>query len=164
MPWISYSQKTKTSSKLVRQGLERLRKAIPLIGRKRIYDAAVEIRKRMKTPGKKPTYPIQWDSVKQRKAFFASNGFGRGIPTKRSGTYTKNWQVIKTANGYDVGNPLSWAQYVGGTARGARQSSIHKGRWPVFRRQVEIVINKLPLTVRRAMKLTARNLGFRTSE
>src|SRR6266704_2116274 len=28
-------------------------------------------------------YPIQWKSAKQRKAFFASNGFGGGIPYRR---------------------------------------------------------------------------------
>jgi len=28
--------------------------------------------------------PFLWSSDKQRRAFFASNGFGRGIPTKRT--------------------------------------------------------------------------------
>jgi len=29
--------------------------------------------------------PVRWTSERQRRAFFASNGFGRGIPTQRSG-------------------------------------------------------------------------------
>jgi len=31
-------------------------------------------------------YPIEWTSEKQRKAFFATDGFGGGIPYKRKGT------------------------------------------------------------------------------
>jgi len=30
-------------------------------------------------------YPIQWTTEKQRRAFFATDGFGRGIPTRRTG-------------------------------------------------------------------------------
>lgn len=30
-----------------------------------------------------PRYPIRWKSERQKRAFFASNGFGRGIPTGR---------------------------------------------------------------------------------
>lgn len=32
-------------------------------------------------------YPIEWTSEKQRRAFFATDGFGAGIPYKRSGTF-----------------------------------------------------------------------------
>jgi hypothetical protein len=30
-------------------------------------------------------YPIQWTSEKQRRAYFATNGFGAGIPYRRTG-------------------------------------------------------------------------------
>jgi hypothetical protein len=40
-----------------------------------------------------PKYPIRWSSERQRRAFFASNGFGRGIPTKRSHAMSQAWQV-----------------------------------------------------------------------
>jgi hypothetical protein len=41
-------------------------------------------------------YPIEWTSEKQRKAFFASNGFGRGIPTKRTAALNEGWLSVST--------------------------------------------------------------------
>jgi len=39
-------------------------------------------------------YPIQWKSAKQRKAFFASNGFGHGIPYQRTHELVKAWKLV----------------------------------------------------------------------
>ncbi|QPC83779.1 hypothetical protein G4Y79_05210 [Phototrophicus methaneseepsis] len=36
-------------------------------------------------------YPIEWDSEKQRRAYFASNGFGGGIPYRRSRNFDRQW-------------------------------------------------------------------------
>jgi len=163
MPFLSI--KITPPARLVQKRFERLRRKIPLISRQRMYDTAVAIRKVMKEPGEKPTYPIKWDSVKQRKAFFASDGFGRGIPTKRSGEYTKGWQVIKTETGYDVGNPLAHSKYIGGTARSVRrQSNIHRGRWNLFRDAIDRFIGKLPKKVKESLQTIARQEGFRTKE
>ena len=156
-------------AKLVQKRFERLRRKIPLISRQRMYDAAVEIRKIMKEPGQPPTYPIKWDSVRQRKAFFATDGFGRGIPTKRTGEYTKAWKVIAVEKspadvGYDIGNPLSHAKYIGGTVRSVkRQSRIHRGRWNLFKLAIDRVVAKLPRKVRESIKQIARQEGFRTN-
>src|SRR6056297_1510184 len=61
-------------------------------------------------------YTIQWKSDKQRKAFFASNGFGKGIPTKRTGALTKAWDVEFTEAGetYEIvaTNNKPYARYV----------------------------------------------------
>lgn len=38
-----------------------------------------------------PQYPIRWKSERQRRAFFASKGFGRGVPTKRKNVIIKGW-------------------------------------------------------------------------
>ena len=163
MPWLSLELK---NAKFVRQGLEKLRRNIPLVGRKRIYDALVEIRRIMKEPGDPVTYPIKWDSTKQRKAFFASNGFGKGIPTVRTGKYQRAWTIHKVGNvGYDLGNPLAHAKYIGGTLRSERrQSKIHRGRWNVLRFAVMGVLGKVPKKVYEVLKLTARQAGFRTKD
>lgn len=159
MPFLSI--KITPPAKLVAKRLERLRRKIPLISKDRLYRAAVEIRRQMKEPGAPITYPVQWDSEKQRKAFFASDGFGRGIPTKRSGEYTKAWQIIKREDGYDVGNPLAHARYIGGTARSRRQSRIHKGRWSIFLDVKDRVLAKLPKAVKEALQQIARQEGFK---
>src|SRR6266404_203260 len=39
-------------------------------------------------------YPIEWTSERQRKAFFASDGFGNGIPYKRTDQLTDSWVVV----------------------------------------------------------------------
>lgn len=40
-----------------------------------------------------PTYPLRWQSEKQRRAFFATNGFGKGIPYQRTGNLNKSWDL-----------------------------------------------------------------------
>lgn len=42
------------------------------------------------TPGP-VEYPIDWTTELQRHAFFASDGFGRGIPTERTGKMQDSW-------------------------------------------------------------------------
>ena len=159
MPWLSL----RSNVPIVQKKFERLRRKIPLISRKRIYDAMVEIRHQMKVPGQKPSYPIQWDSDRQRKAFFASDGFGHGIPTQRSGAYTKAWMVSRVGDqGYDVGNPLAHAKFIGGTARSGRtQSRIHRGRWPLFYLVINSVLVKFPKKVKDSIVTIARHEGFR---
>lgn len=39
-------------------------------------------------------YPIQWTSDRQRKAFFASNGFGHGIPYSRNHDLVNAWKLV----------------------------------------------------------------------
>lgn len=69
------------------------------------------------TPGK-PDYPIQWTSEKQRKAFFATNGFGRGIPTKRSGKLQDGWRIVAVRRRRStvvlIENPVGYVEYVQG--------------------------------------------------
>jgi len=153
----------KSNTKLVRNGLENLRKKIPEISRLRLYKVGVEVRHRLKEKGKKPTYPIQWDSEKQRKKFFATDGFGKGIPTKRTNEYVKAWTVRKVGEvGYEIVNEKPYAQYVGGGPAGKKQSKIHRGRWKVFRDVFDNVIKGLPKRVVDNLRTTARYIGFKT--
>ena len=68
-----------------------------------------------KAPGK-PKYPIAWQSERQRRAFFATNGFGRGIPTRRTGGATKAWRMsLKRGGGLivsKISNPNKYLVYV----------------------------------------------------
>lgn len=40
-----------------------------------------------------PKYPIRWKSERQRRAFFATDGFGKGIPYQRTGGLQRSWRV-----------------------------------------------------------------------
>lgn len=60
-----------------------------------------DLRRAVPGPAKKP---IQWTSEKQRKAFFATDGFGHGIPYKRTGRLPAAWRVetVSHANGITI--------------------------------------------------------------
>jgi hypothetical protein len=81
-------------------------------------------------------YPLEWESRLQQMAYFASNGFGKGIPYQRTGKLAKAWElfIVEDANGtsFVVENPADAARYVYGslaqnTQRAARfQQRFHK--------------------------------------
>jgi len=64
-------------------------------------------------------YPIEWTSEKQRRAYWASGGFGAGIPHKRSGGLTAAWEVVteRTSTGFRlvVRNLADGARFVVGS-------------------------------------------------
>jgi hypothetical protein len=121
-----------------------------------LYVTAQNIRDEMKEEGRPVTYPIQWDSEKQRRAFFATDGFGRGIPTKRTGQAVGAWKAIRTQDGAETSNPLAHIMHISGR----QQSRIHKGRWKLFHVTVESVLKKLPETLRVRVIASIQEQGF----
>jgi len=81
-----------------------------------------------------PHYPIIWQSERQRRAFFATDGFGGGIPYQRTGALQSSWVMEKTGGGAQfvviVRNPTSYAKYVVGslskTNPGGFMQEMHK--------------------------------------
>lgn len=67
-------------------------------------------------------YPYDWQTHKQRAAYFATDGFGRGIPTRRTGAEQRGWDV-KVGEGSTilVENDREYSSYV----QGADQQSGH---------------------------------------
>ncbi len=64
--------------------------------------------------------PIQWTSDKQRKAFFATNGFGNGIPYRRTGLVNRSWELLAVERGDGqveivLLNTAAYASFVYGT-------------------------------------------------
>jgi len=145
---------------IVRMGLENLEADIPLVGRKQLRDTLNRALKRMRTPGAKSTSSVKWDSKEQRIAFFASNGFGRGIPTKRRNEYVKAWTIIKNENGYVLVNALPQAKFIGGGPFGGSQSRIHQDRWELLRTAFVEETEKLPEKVSEQIRIVAKTRGF----
>lgn len=89
-------------------------------------------------------YPLEWTSEKQRKAYWASNGFGKGIPYRRSGRLSKSWQLflLPTANGVtiNVRNSARYSHYVVGRLR-------QRGRNPQQRFHIQTGWQKASLTM-----------------
>ena len=63
-------------------------------------------------------YPFLWASEKQRRAFFATDGFGSGIPYQRSHAYIHSWHVqadyTDTFSGIAVYSDSPVVEFVGG--------------------------------------------------
>jgi hypothetical protein len=111
-------------------------------------EMANEVFATMQEPGTEIEYPVNWDSEKQRRAFFATNGFGAGIPYQRTGTLEGEWIKDAIEMGYEVLNPDPIAHYVYGTLTGGISPSgggpsrIHEGRWPAFHLAVSDMLER----------------------
>ena len=148
------------NAEIVRSGLEDLEAEIPLVGRKQLRDTLNRALKRLRKPGRKSNSPVQWDTKKQRRAYFATEGFGRGIPTRRTNEYVQAWQIIKTENGYMLTNPLPQAKFIGGGPFGGGQSRIHQDRWELFREVFVEETENLKEEVQEQVRIVAQAKGF----
>lgn len=146
-------------AELVRQGLEDVTAEIPRIGRKRIYEATRRAQAILRLPKSRPRYPIRWVSERQRRAFFASDGFGRGIPSSRSGR-SLQWEISPTGNGYTLFNSSDYSRYLYGYADGSGQSQIFDADYPLFRDVVENEIENLPEDIKEHISYYCRGKGF----
>jgi len=76
---------------------------------------------RVEPPDASGYYPLVWTSIKQRKAFFATQGFGRGIPTPRTHALSQAWDVdiasAEDGGEITVTNDAPEAVYVVGESR-----------------------------------------------
>ncbi len=91
-------------------------------------------------PKRNPNERVEWTNKhgdhRQRKAYFASDGFGKGIPTVRDNTLIDSWEIFgeTSADGFNivVRNTQKWSKFVVGSlaknvARAARfQQKFHQ--------------------------------------
>lgn len=74
------------------------------------------ILKRLETEPGAVAYPIKWKSARQRRAFFATNGFGRGIPTVRTHAVIDSYDLLvettDAGGGVYITNSAAEAPYV----------------------------------------------------
>ena len=68
--------------------------------------------------------PIEWETERQRRAFFATDGFGGGIPSKRSGELFRHFDVTSNRRALQTAivNTYEFAKYI----IGDRQQKFHK--------------------------------------
>jgi len=116
-----------------------------------LEDTARDIQERMNVPGDPITYPVNWDSAKQRRAFFATNGFGGGIPHERSNI--PHWTVTKAfENEVDLFGRHAAGPVFGLMPSGAWwQSRIHRGRWVVLKDVLYEELGKMPARIIQAL-------------
>lgn len=153
--------RTVIDGKLVAQGLQNLSKEIPKIGRNQIYQVFVRSLKKLRKPGKRPTYPIPWVSIRQKIKVLILLKHVLGIPYKRTGLYQKQFVINRLGNsGYELVNQSERATYIGGDADGAGQTRPFVGRYPIVRKVVDTEFKKLPSAVVQHIVLVAKEQGF----
>lgn len=54
---------------------------------------ALRALQRISTEPGRPNYPLKWQTPRQRRAYFATDGFVRGIPSRRTGRQAESWSV-----------------------------------------------------------------------
>lgn len=78
-------------------------------------------------------YPFQFGTARSRRAYFATNGFGNGIPYHRTGALAAGWRtdvfMSDNAVAMSVSNPVKATPYV----IGRYQVAGHRNTgWPLF--------------------------------
>lgn len=117
---------------------------------------AQDVRDRMTEEGAPVRRPVQWDSERQRRAFFATNGFGRGIPYRRTHQYRFGWQLQRVQFGHTL-TARHPAGAISGTVVGNRwwQSRIHRGRWNYLPTILVQELSRLPAAILERLKVLA---------
>lgn len=114
-------------------------------------------------------YPIEWtpsrhseDQAKapntsfgyysrQKAAYYQTNGFGRGIPTKRTGEHAENWRLVIRVQGqgrfdFVLENTLAETKYIVGSFNRRTglqvQQRFHKNTgWPAIQQKAPAYVN-----------------------
>jgi hypothetical protein len=155
------------SMHITTQGDEKVIAGLRALGVQIIPLTQAEIKRDLETlkskvskPGSRPTYPINWDSEKQRRAFFATKGFGGGIPYARTGRYENAWRISRSGSGFVLENPSPQSIYISGDENARGQSRIHRGRWPLWALLVDEHLDDTSKDAERAIEREAQRLGF----
>ncbi len=131
--------------KLVRQGLENLSNDIPQVGRQRIYLRMLRVRTRMSENAPKPSYPIEWDSPKQKKKVLAMLRAEGNLPYKRRDKIRRGWELDQVTDGYRLRNREEGSLFVYGDLSNKKtQSKIHANRWPLTKTVTYEELDALP--------------------
>ena len=151
-------------NKQVSQNLERLGPAVDGVVNADIQQALENAHYDLQQPGSPIKYPVQWDSEKQRRAYFASNGFGAGIPYARIGAYNAGWEITKTGHGtareFSLRNIKTYWRFVGGGNYGREQSRIHRGRWAIAYDIVKKHVEGMLVNIREGIREAIHGFGM----
>lgn len=148
----------------VTQNLDRIGVSLDGVVNADIEQALLNAQYDLQQPGQPIKYPVQWDSEKQRRAYFATNGFGHGIPYERTGAYNAGWRVKQTgyklAREFTLSNTVKYARWVGGGDMGKEQSRIHRGRWDVAAVVVKRHAEAMLVNVKQSVHDTVQSGGY----
>ena len=112
-----------------------------------LFETAERVRARMAVPGKPRAEgeKVDWDTPRQKRGYFASDGFGAGIPYTPTQHYELSWQAARQPFGTTLHAPHP-AGAIGGMPSGW-QSRIHRGRRPHLLTVLFDELSKIPAEI-----------------
>jgi hypothetical protein len=115
-----------------------------------VIDTAVgQIKARMQVEPPPPSYPIKWDSEKQRRYVMAKLRKENNLPHTRTHEYINGFVQDRTDDSVTLSNPDP-AAAIGGFYMGW-QSNIHKGNWLSLTIEVDEVMSYVPEKIQEAV-------------
>lgn len=134
-----------------------------------VDDVEPQMLAELRTDAPPVKYPIDWTSERQKRAFFATDGFGRGIPTQRTGNVQAGWKVLTERVGgifsVVVENAVDYAKRVyGSLAKGGQrfQQRFHRNTgWQNANETVDYWLDVIDDEYRERMKRIAETASKR---
>lgn len=93
--------------------------------------------------------PYQWQSEKQRRAFFATDGFGGGIPYKRTGNLSAGWVYSSTDSNWTSVKIENIESYSGFVMGDQQQRGHAADKWRKF---ADVISTNLTGAIRSAQR------------
>jgi hypothetical protein len=122
-----------------------------------IREESHRIERIMSRPGLKITYPVRWDSEKQKRYVIAKLKAEDNLPYERTGEHSNGWESGDLMNGAFVQNLGHQAVFLYGTPSGefagaslvtsSGQSHIHEGRWRLVKPVIDAVMARIPKSI-----------------
>lgn len=107
-----------------------------------LQKASDMLRDTMSEPGSAPTYPIDWDSPKQRRYVMMMLRKSGEIPYRRKQKYENGYRSEHVVNGAVFGNTWDRAKFLAGLPDNPQvQSRIHRGRWNLLAEKLALTID-----------------------
>jgi hypothetical protein len=122
-----------------------------------LFETAYRVKERLSQEGKPVRYPIDWDSPKQMRAYYATNGFGAGIPYRRTHAMRLGIKIERVPLGTNLRIPHPGGAVLGlpGTPSGW-QSRIHRNRWPYLLEVLFDELGKIPQAIQGRFSVRSR--------
>ena len=93
--------------------------------------------------------PYQWQSDKQRRAYFASDGFGGGIPYRRTGNLSDGWVFSSTDSNWTTVKIENIEAYAGFVMGDEQQRGHIADKW---RHYIDVISTNLTGALREAQR------------
>lgn len=124
-------------------------------GLKAIRSLVGRVRARMSVEGRPVTYPIDWDSPRQKRFVFWKLSKEGKLPYRRTNRYRLGWHSVSIPLGSSLVNAHP-AGAIGGTPFGW-QSKVTRNRWPFLLKVLFEELEKFPADFSNELRVVGKS-------